>query len=245
MTPNSFLPYRAAASEVRVKVMPSEKLEEVVKKSLGELKGRLNYLERCEAVLRGQEAYEANYPHTRKGGYERAGENRGKKQKRTKCVYGESPYTKVAAAQVNLRQRTIQQDAQIAKAFDPLTRDSIRGLPLARRKGELVLLARFSNAERAALVSHVLETGASLEKAITELGLAKTKREEGEARDLRRLLKIAAENYQWAQPSSSEVVVETLEEFRGVSTAVVATLESLIAYYTSPSGTASAGRLAA
>ncbi|HEY9285138.1 MAG TPA: hypothetical protein VIP46_16920 [Pyrinomonadaceae bacterium] len=217
---------------VRVRVMSGEELTRAVEESIARYGGRLSVLDRCEEALRGQECYEAQHPHTRRGGYDRSGGGGAKKHKRTKCVYGESPFTSVAAVRLNLRQRTLQHDIMIARRLDPAVRERVKGTRLSRKKGDLLTLCRLGADDQVAVLDKMKQDNLSLEDAVTALGLAEPlSGAKDAARRLRRILGGVVNNPGLLEHFSALEVAEVLAEFDAHKTPLRAALALLAGHF--------------
>jgi hypothetical protein len=221
----------SGAVEVRVRVRTENDLTQGVESSIVKLASRLSHLERCEELLRGQEDYEALFPRTRRGGYDRSAREagvagKGGKQKRKKCVYGESPFTEVAAARLNLIQRTLQNDLRVAKRLDPEARERVRDTRLSRKKSDLSKLSALTASDQLAVLDKMDSDNLSLEGAITALGLSKQLTPaEVAARKLRRTLGSVVNNPGLLEHFSTPEVAAMFKEFdlhKGVITTAFA-----------------------
>jgi hypothetical protein len=232
----------SGTGEVRVRVRSEKELAEGVEVCIARLAGRLSHLERCEELLRGQEDYEALFPHSRRGGYDRSAREGsvaggGGKQKRKKCVYGASPFTEVAAARLNLQQRTLQYDLQIARRLDPTARERVRDTRLARKKGDLSKLSALSAADQLAILDKMNEDNLSLEGAIAALGLSKQLTPaEVAARKLRRTLGSVVNNPGLPELFFTPEVAAVLKDFDLHKGIITAALAAVIHHYQAGSG---------
>jgi hypothetical protein len=232
----------SGAVEVRVRVRSEKKLAEGVESSIVRLAERLSHLDRCEELLRGQEDYEALFPHSRRGGYDRSAREgsvvgEGGKHKRRKCGYGESTFTEVAASRLNLRQRTLQNDLQIARRLDPTARERVRGMRLSRKKSDLSKLSALSASDQLAVLDKIDGDNLTLEGAIAALGLSEpVTPAEVTARRLRRTLGSVVNNAGLREHFLTPEVAAVLKEFDLHKGIITAALAAVIHHYQAGSG---------
>jgi N6-adenosine-specific RNA methylase IME4 len=102
-------------------------------------RANLTVLEWAECLKRRKELYEAKHPESRRGS--RPGKAGGGKVAKTESI---SSFAADSAAKSGVSGRTVQQGVQIAEKLHPEVKRTIRDLPLADSKVELLRLARMT-----------------------------------------------------------------------------------------------------
>jgi N6-adenosine-specific RNA methylase IME4 len=102
-------------------------------------RANLTVLERAESLKRRKELYEAKHPQSRRGA--RPGRAGGGKVAKSESI---ASFASDAAVKGGVSGRTVQQEVQIAERLHPDVKGTIRGLPLADSKVELLRLARMA-----------------------------------------------------------------------------------------------------
>jgi ParB-like nuclease domain len=117
------------------------------------IRQQLTILERGEQYRRRKEIYETLHPETKHGN----GPGRGNQEKKRNQFVS---FTADTASKIGCTPRTIQQEVQIATKLSNEVKESIRSLPIANKKNELLALSRLPHKTQEALVSQLVSGGA-------------------------------------------------------------------------------------
>lgn len=120
------------------------------------VRGELIALEECEQLLRRKQIYEELHPDTKKGMKGGWHNVKTKKLENEKISLSRSKtFSKELANKMNVSQRTIQTKIKIARDIIQALRDCVRNTKIARRKGDLGKISKFSEEYQAELIDTI------------------------------------------------------------------------------------------
>lgn len=167
---------RLGFTEIHAVEIPNRELrKEIAEIDENLIRNALTVLEQCEQLKRRKELYEALYPETRRGGYERT--------EQTEELQPESindnhvvkeTFSNRAAHERKVTPRTIQRAVRIAERLDPEAKSRVSDLPIALKFTQLMRLAELEPSAQRTIAAAMNDEKLSFSQALNAFGKGET-----------------------------------------------------------------------